>query len=236
MSIKCGRCGDRHETVQDVRACFNGEQPPSVREQVPASERCTAKQAAYLQSLLDRAEAKLKDQAPDELSKRVASLLIDGMKRYLQSHDDDAPLPAGVIYDEGKRSADGNPEGHGDPNVNETRRRGQQEDLPQVPAGRYAVPSLTGNNDLDFFKVDRPDEGRWKGYTFVKRVIGGRPESPVRGKTARAALAAIASVGPQQAAWVFGQELGQCWRCGRHLTDEESRRLSIGPDCRGRAA
>ncbi len=30
----------------------------------------------------------------------------------------------------------------------------------------------------------------------------------------------------------FGQELGKCGKCGRDLTDEESRAIGIGPVCR----
>lgn len=105
-----------------------------------------------------------------------------------------------------------------------------------IPAGHYAVPSLTGNNDLDFFRVDRPEEGKWAGYVFVKRVIGGRPSVPVRKAEKARALAAIAQAGIEAAAVKYGQEIGRCYRCNRHLTDETSRRLGIGPDCRSRAS
>ena len=101
-----------------------------------------------------------------------------------------------------------------------------------VPAGHYAVKSATGSNDLDFWKVDKPDSGKWEGWTFVKRVIGGRPAQRVRGAEAKAALAAIDAAGPSDAARLYGQEIGRCGRCNRHLTDETSRKLGIGPDCR----
>jgi hypothetical protein len=104
--------------------------------------------------------------------------------------------------------------------------------IPDIPAGYYAVKSLTGNNDLDFFRVDRPTEGRWAGRTFVKRIIGGNPEAQVRGQQARAALEAIIKAGPDSAMALYGQEIGQCGRCNRHLTDETSRALGIGPVCR----
>lgn len=103
---------------------------------------------------------------------------------------------------------------------------------PEVAAGHYAVASATGNNDLDFFRVDRPTEGRWAGRTFVKRVIGGHPEYAVRGEAAREALARIAAdpdAGPR-----YGREIGRCCRCNRRLTDEVSRAAGIGPDCAGR--
>lgn len=101
-----------------------------------------------------------------------------------------------------------------------------------IPEGHYAVESLTGNNDLDFFRVDRPTEGKWAGYLFVKRVIGGRPNAPVRGATREKALRAIMEASPDKAKARYGQELGQCGECNRTLTDETSRALGIGPVCR----
>lgn len=106
--------------------------------------------------------------------------------------------------------------------------------LPDVPEGHYAVASRTGNNDLDFFRVDRPTEGRWTGRTFVKRVIGGKPDHPVRGAETRLALEAIVAAGVEASAVLYGQEIGRCYRCNRHLTDETSRALGIGPDCRSK--
>jgi len=102
----------------------------------------------------------------------------------------------------------------------------------EVPAGHYAVESATGSNDYDFWKVDKPDSGKWEGWTFVKRVIGGRPAQRVKGAEAKAALAAIEAAGPPAAARLYGQEIGRCGRCNRHLTDKESRSLGIGPECR----
>lgn len=114
-----------------------------------------------------------------------------------------------------------------------------------VPAGHYAVESATGNNDLDFYRVDRPEDGRWAGYTFVKRVIGGHPDTPVRGREAHSALDRIKNApryvndgedryGWEAAAIRYGVEIGRCYRCNRSLTDETSRALGIGPDCRSR--
>lgn len=101
-----------------------------------------------------------------------------------------------------------------------------------VPAGHYAIPSATGNNDLDFYRVDRPVQGRWKGYVFVKRVIGGKPDAPVPGVNKRTVLARIARAGVEEARARYGQEIGRCALCNRHLTDETSRQLGIGPECR----
>ena len=101
----------------------------------------------------------------------------------------------------------------------------------EVPQGHYAVPSLTGNNDLDFVRVDRPTEGRWAGYVFVKRVIGGHEDQRVRGAEAAKLLAAIEAEGAEAASIAYGRAIGRCGRCNRHLTDEASRAAGIGPDC-----
>jgi hypothetical protein len=114
-----------------------------------------------------------------------------------------------------------------------------------VPAGYYATPSITGNNDLDFWHVERPTEGKWAGYTFVKRVIGGHSDlslprdSKKRVRSERiarvsqvAAMDAIIAFGVEKSHELFGTELKFCRECGIHLTDELSRELGIGPVCR----
>lgn len=105
-----------------------------------------------------------------------------------------------------------------------------------VPAGHYAVTSATGHNDLDFYRVDRPTEGRWAGYLFVKRVIGGHPDTPIRGTEQAEALARIEGAGIAEARARYGQEIGRCGVCNRSLTDEVSRARGIGPDCWSRLA
>lgn len=110
----------------------------------------------------------------------------------------------------------------------------QRRELPDVPAGHYAVESATGSNDLDFYRVDRPGSGQWAGRTFIKRVIGGRPSVRVTGLQARRALEAIEAASPAAAGQLYGQELGRCCRCNRHLTDQLSRELGIGPECRSK--
>lgn len=102
--------------------------------------------------------------------------------------------------------------------------------LPDVPAGYYALPDPTGRNDLRFYRVDRPTEGRWAGYTFLKVVIGGQPDRRVPREDVPGILAEIAA--DPDAGFRYGREIGRCCACNRQLTDEESRRLGIGPDCR----
>lgn len=98
-----------------------------------------------------------------------------------------------------------------------------------VPEGRYAVRGSDGV--VKFYKVDRPTEGRWAGYTFVK-VQASDDLYPVKGKGPReAVLAAIAEAGIEASMTLYGRELGKCGHCGRTLTDEDSRARGIGPIC-----
>jgi cell pole-organizing protein PopZ len=103
---------------------------------------------------------------------------------------------------------------------------------PDVPAGRYAVTGEDGATK--FYRVDRPTEGKWAGYVFVK-VQAGDELHPLRGKAAKnAVLAKIVADGVQEAMLRYGREIGECGHCGRTLTNEESRELGIGPICRSK--
>lgn len=102
-----------------------------------------------------------------------------------------------------------------------------------VPEGRYAIPSRTGSNDLDFFKVEKPTEGKWAGYTFVRRVLGGHDDIRLDFGQSYAALDAISQVRDlREAMGRYGREIGVCGACGRELTDELSRQIGLGPVCR----
>jgi len=98
-----------------------------------------------------------------------------------------------------------------------------------VAAGHYAIAS-TGSNDLAFYRVDRPTEGDYAGRTFVKLVVGGKPDRNVKRDHVAGILARIAA--DPAAGQRYGTELGQCSSCNRTLTDQLSRQLGIGPECR----
>ncbi|QFP94663.1 hypothetical protein I5G59_gp43 [Mycobacterium phage LilMcDreamy] len=101
-----------------------------------------------------------------------------------------------------------------------------------VPAGRYAVETEDGaTNGLAFYKVDRPTEGRWAGYTFVKLMVSD-DEQRLPIKTQQAVLRKIAAAGAAAASARYGQEIGTCGVCSRTLTNDDSRAYGIGPDCR----
>lgn len=101
----------------------------------------------------------------------------------------------------------------------------------EVPAGRYAVETNEGAaNALAFYKVDRPTEGRWAGYVFVKHIVSDNEERMSRA-AGDAILRKIAEVGAEAASARYGHEIGSCGICGRTLTNDESRERGIGPIC-----
>lgn len=111
-----------------------------------------------------------------------------------------------------------------------------EQPVPKAPAGHYAVRTPAGlPHGLTFVRVDRPTEGRWAGRTFVKQIVGGHPAELIRGAAAIAILLLI-EADVEAAAQLYGQEIGRCCVCNRTLTDPESRRLGIGPECRGKRA
>lgn len=103
--------------------------------------------------------------------------------------------------------------------------------MPDVPAGRYAVEGDDG--ELRFYRVDRPTEGRWAGYTFV-RVQASDDLHRLPSRATEAGVLRKIAEDVRGAAIRYGREIGCCSRCGRTLTNNISRELGIGPVCGGR--
>lgn len=101
------------------------------------------------------------------------------------------------------------------------------------PEGRYAI--LAGamtKDDVKFYKIDAPTEGRWAGYVFVKTQASD-DLYPVRSRSAREEIInTIIEQGWKECLLRYGREIGKCGHCGRTLTNKESRAYGIGPICR----
>jgi hypothetical protein len=239
----CGSCKNKHDTVQEVRNCYTDSNKIS-------EPKATDRQRDFLDTL--REERHLPPIPPgSSISKSEASRQISEMlnsEYRLERHISESQ-PVRPEQEEHSNHSNhlcgcGLPLGHIGTYSQcslewangEQRAKLRRVSSFDIPAGRYAVKSLTGNNDLDFFLVQRPETGKWKGYTFVRRIIGGHPDVSVKGRTAVAALTAIEQAGIEESRTLFGQTIGSCWKCGRHLTDQTSRSLGIGPDCRSQVA
>jgi hypothetical protein len=107
--------------------------------------------------------------------------------------------------------------------------------VPLLPEGRryYAIDNDQGA--VTFLRITHTKYG----VTYVDQVIGGRdPESRGRVMSDGRYIGTFESLyrkvvaDPEAAMVRYGHEIGRCGYCGRELTDEESRRLGIGPVCR----
>lgn len=103
---------------------------------------------------------------------------------------------------------------------------------PDVPAGRYAVVDPK-DELLKFYLVEKPQEGKWKNYTFLK-VYASEELWDIRDKHHRTQILREIQKDPRAAAILFGKETRRCGICGRRLTKQESRELGIGPICAAR--
>lgn len=97
-----------------------------------------------------------------------------------------------------------------------------------VEAGRYALVAPDGV--VKFYRVDRPTEGKWAGWTFLKAQASD-DEWPIKNADEKARILAEIAEDAHGAMIRYGHEIGCCGRCGRTLTDETSRAAGIGPEC-----
>ena len=97
------------------------------------------------------------------------------------------------------------------------------DDMPD--AGYYAVE---WNGDLKFYVV-REGKGNWSGRKFLNRYRTDYLDRPAARE--RADVIALIMADAQAARETFARETTHCYRCGRRLTDAESRARGIGPDC-----
>ena len=168
----------------------------------------TEKQIAFVRSLASERGVTLKEEVMARLSKTAASASIEKLLALPK------PAPAPIAASSNvPPSAD------------------YRATANSVPAGRYALRDEDhGGTVVKFYRVSKPEEGKWAGYTFVD-IQASDEFYPVRGRTKFIILESIAA-DPQGAAILYGRELGVCGICGRTLTDEESRAYGIGPVCR----
>jgi uncharacterized protein DUF6011 len=175
------------------------------------SDLVTEKQAAWMVSI-----AETKDGITDEMVKSLAVRLEQGFARSAASafitKYKDLPTRAQVTA----RNEAVHP-GASDEEIKAA----------TVAAGRYA---LVKDGVTKFYRVSL-GKGQWAGRTFVNAQASDE-QYPIRNTTERERILAEIAVNPAEAAQRYGVELGKCSRCGRTLTDETSRALGIGPECR----
>jgi hypothetical protein len=131
-------------------------------------------------------------------------------------------VPTSVEYE----AANPRPAEPARPDWSEVRRL--QRLLPDQAHAYYAVELADGK--LHFFRIDKPQEGRWAGRTFLKEQASDE-FWPVKGLARTEEVLQAITADYRAAMTRYGQEIGRCGHCHRTLTDEESRARGIGPVC-----
>lgn len=110
--------------------------------------------------------------------------------------------------------------------------------LASIPKSRYAIPT----DELEVTDADDDFRGdlvflELKEYmgTLYMRQLHGAPGSFNRSKLTATSIRAIVEIisgDPYAYAKLFGDHYTCCGSCGAELTDERSRALMLGPECR----
>jgi len=111
--------------------------------------------------------------------------------------------------------------------------------LLKLSDGYYAARQ-DANYPYSFFRISRPKSGKYKDVFKVQTQHGDDlrlmlvvwPSGQVRvyNKVPEQDLLLVA-VDPNGASMAYAEEIGNCMRCNKDLTDERSRFYGIGPEC-----
>lgn len=215
--MRCGNCKDEHPTTADIRQCYVDagkikDQPVNkVNDAQGPMWPPSDAQVRYVLGLYDERElpanhAVLSEDAIRQMEKDQVSAEINLLKTYPWKD---------------RRASDTQPEF-------------------TMPEGRYALYQKAGmsNNPeatWQFFKISRSDKPRWKGYTFIKRLVGSVGDYQEMDMTPRQRAVALVAIekDPRKAAADYGKQTQHCGRCGSPLTHKRSRAAGYGEKCAG---
>lgn len=97
---------------------------------------------------------------------------------------------------------------------------------PLADKGYYALRDQENPGKIHYYRITRR-----KGYVKVQEQASDELW-PVDYRRALAVVKALLDSGVEAAQHLYADTLEKCYRCGRTLTDETSRALRIGPECR----
>lgn len=234
--MKCGHCKLDHDTVTQVRECYGQPTNPtelvtpyaSTAQQLDAhayhanaklAEPATAAQRSYIISLAEGREVPVSGTVETAMHIRLAEHLLGDPEYSMSKREASAAitwlrtLPISVRLEAAAKKA------------------GTSQQHETVLEGRYAVETP---DVVKFYKVDRPTEGKWTGYVFVKMLVGSPgdwSEYPIKGAAREAVFIAIESAGVRESAVLFGRKTQRCGRCMSPLSDPRSRAAGYGQHC-----
>jgi hypothetical protein len=240
MSVYCGKCKGTHPSANGVRECYGigyggvpNDPPPAPSRVSPASGPraqvpATPPQVRFIRGLYEERRVPPGGETPREaeLLERGFDILGWASDEYDAEHDkfvskaeasDVITMLKGYPVQESPKTRKGSvaPQGNQD----------------EVPAGRYALQGEDGV--VRFYQVDKPTDGRWVGYTFVKILIGS-PGDWRKERLNRSLQPAILSAIAADVAGslrLYGQKTEQCGACNSPLSTTRSRAAGYGQKC-----
>lgn len=122
------------------------------------------------------------------------------------------------------------------PEIKPAPERKPEAELPAVAEGYYALETKDeARQPVAFYRIEHGAKGgRWEGFVFLSRLIGGQGYVPVKGPQKASLLARIAE-DPEGASRLYGRTSGRCGRCNTELSDASSIAEGIGPVCATKA-
>jgi Family of unknown function (DUF6011) len=241
--IRCGK-GHYHESVADVRACYNGERVQDVATDegfFPRQDpKPTAKQLSFIENLLNKSGLQYVP-GLDTLNRRSASAVIDTLKGGSAAlHPDFELLNPANSFANGTAHIE--------------RQTFERVDipglgtvpLPKAPAfdphsledGFYALPDPEGAHLPVVYKVVRNVVQGDGTRAYAKRLNTDTGEwDMARGSISllrpehKMTLEQALKVAKVVAKDVNGALYGRCFKCGRTLTAEDSIERFMGPVC-----
>jgi hypothetical protein len=243
MSVYCGKCKGTHPSASGVRECYGigyggvPNDPPAQprrvspatgpRAQVPA----TPPQVSYIRGLYEKRVVPDAGRTPSEATwlERGFDILGWGSDEYNAEHDKFvSKAEAGDVITflkslPWKPREDGPATG-----------RAPQGNQDEVPEGRYALQGKDGV--VRFYQVEKPPDGRWKGYTFVKILIGspGDWRKERLNRSVQPAILSAIAADVAGALRLYGQKTEQCGACHSPLSTTRSRAAGYGEICAGK--
>jgi hypothetical protein len=203
-----------HETVAEARTCASASVSARAvqRHEEVQPAMATEAQVEYIKSLLESREvtedaaATTRRMLPN-YTKSMAHKVIDTLKEY--------PVKA-----------------KGTTNLKPGQGPGW---FPEFEDGYYALRN--GDGVVHFYRLTHDDrEGsRYFGWPCLQAQASDELHL-IKNRAVKIEVIEKINEDRRTAQMLYAQELGNCYVCGRTLTDETSRELGIGPVCRGKKA
>ena len=237
--MRCGSCKGSHETVADVKACYADRAGAHLATAHGQRDEGGYKPAKSLKGGEDAQAAAVLNKMEGRATNGPTWPATDNQINYVMGLQKERVLPNGYTV---KTEVEFRGMERDEVSAAITMMR----DLPRkqgkaggnwsMPAGRYAL-EFPGDDAKEtrvrFFQIDKPTEGRWKGYTFIHELIGapGDYRKQDMSKDNRDRMLRLIDANPNEAMTRFGIETMTCGKCHSPLTNEESRARGIGPVC-----